>query len=100
MTREQYDKLNVYEQQLRWAVRSNFVHMSALEFAKVAALYEELYGQALTQAQKNCNTCRLNALKKMGADYFAFQQELAQDDKDTRMEDKKKVGRKKKIDID
>ena len=68
MTREQYDKLNVYEQQLRWGVKSNFVHMSSVEFEKVAALYEELYGQALTQAQKNCNTCRLNAIRKMGRD--------------------------------
>ena len=105
MTQELYEKCQPWEQQFRWAIKSNFVHMSTGEFCKVAVLYNECFGEALTQRQINCNTCRLNALKRLGEAYFALQQEIAQEEKEKRLEEQentnnpKKAGRKKKIDI-
>lgn len=109
MTEELFEKCGAYEQQLRWAVRSNFVHMTNSEFAKVAALYKEVYGEGLTPAQMTCATCRLRALQRLGNDYFNQQQEMAKKEEEIRKEieakggviqpEKKKGGRKKKIDI-
>ena len=101
MTKELYEKCKAYEQQFRWAIKSSFVHMSSTEFSKVAALYKEAFGEGLTTSQMTCNTCRLNALKRLGDEYFKMQQELAEEAKEERTQEteKKKSGRKKKIDI-
>lgn len=102
MTQEQYEKCKEWEQQLRWAVKSNFVHMNNTDFSKVAAIYKEVFGEGLTLAQMTCNTCRLRALKRLGEDYFNYEQKLAQEAKEERTQEpeKKKVGRPKKINID
>lgn len=101
MTREQFEKCKEWEQQLRWAVKSNFVHMNNTDFSKVAAIYKEVFGEGLTLAQMTCNTCRLRTLKRLGEDYFNYEQKLAQEAKEERTQEteKKKAGRKKKIDI-
>lgn len=100
MTQELYEKCKQYEQNFRWAINSNFVHMTAGEFAKVAVLYREAFAEEIKNL--NCNTCRLNALKRLGTEYFIFQQELANRQKDDRAEDtpKKKAGRPPKINIE
>lgn len=104
MTREQYEKCTKWEQQLKWAVRSNFVHMSNREFSEIAAAYKEVFGEGLTLSQMTCNTCRLKALVRLGKDYFETKDEFAKQEKEERMTEeetpKKKGGRKKKIDID
>lgn len=102
MTNETYSKLTTYEQQLRWALRSNFVHMTNSEFSILAAIYKEEFGEALSPGQMTCNTCRLKALQRLAQRYTDFQQKLAQEDKEERIEstNKKNAGRKKKIDID
>lgn len=101
MTREQFEKCKDFEQQFRWAVNSNFLHMSNTEFNKIAALYLEVFGEALTRNQMTCNTCRLKAMVRLGNDYFATQQTIAEEDKKNRIEEKpKKSGRPKKIDLD
>lgn len=101
MTREQVEKCNEYEQELRWAVKSNFVHMSNTEFSKIASLYKEVFGKALTVNQMTCNTCRLNAMKELGNDYFASRDKYTIEDRDKEKDTtKKKVGRPKKINID
>ena len=104
MTKEQYEKISEYEQQLRWAVKSNFIHMTNTEFSKLAMMYKEFYGEALTQSQMTCNTCRLRALQRLGNDYFAYQQQMADEQKEERLDEpqptKTNKGRKKKIDIE
>lgn len=107
MTQEQYEKCQAWEQQLRWAVRSNFVHMSNGEFSDIAALYKEVFDEALTVGQMTCNTCRLKALKRLGNEYFGYQQQIAEEQKEERLvengneaQTKTNKGRKKKIDIE
>ena len=92
MNKETFEKLKPYEVQLRNAVNCDFVHMSSYDFCKVANIYAEVFGKELTQRQKNCNTCRLNALKELGAEYKAYK------DKMENKENKPKKERKKKID--
>ena len=103
MTREQYDKLQQYEQELRYAVRMNFMSLSNGKFGEIMTIYKEMYGEMLNKSQMGCSTCRLNALKRIGNDYFGFQQELAKKEKEERLSEtttKKKAGRPKKIDLD
>lgn len=108
MTKELLEKCKPYEMQFKWAIRSNFIHMTHKDFSVIASLYKEAYGTALTKNQMTCNTCRLNALKKLGEDYFNAVQEIAIEEKEERLnndeapkeEKKKKGGRKPKIDID
>ena len=103
MTKEQYEELSKWSQQLRWAKLSNFIHLNNSEFGEIAALYAEVYGEGLTQSQKGCNTCRLKAMKRLYDSFEAYEQELASQQKEERVENqevKKKAGRKKKIDID
>lgn len=107
MTKEMIDKCSKFELQLRWAVKSNFVHMTNKEFSEIAALYKSVYGEGLTTSQMTCNTCRLKALKRLGNDYFESVQAIALKEKEERLAEmgaviqpKKKGGRKKKIDID
>lgn len=100
MTKEQYEKLTQYEQELRYAVKLNFMSMPNSKFNDIMAIYNELY-PALNPRQLACSTCRLNALKKMGADYFSYQQAIAEEQKEEREEENKpKRGRPKKIDLD
>ena len=106
MTKEQYTKLQKWAQQLRWAAKSNFIHLSAAEFNEIAGVYAEVYGEGLTQSQKSCNTCRLKALKRLYNSVFQYEQEIALQQKEENLQEaesqdnKKKPGRKKKIDID
>ena len=103
MTKEQYDKLQPYEQELRYAVRMSFMSMPNSRFNELHTIYKEIYGTALNKAHINCSTCRLRALQRMGNDFYAFQQELAKEEAEKRKveeQPKKKVGRPKKIDLD
>lgn len=92
MTQESYEKLIEYDKVLTNAVRCDFIHLSSLEFCKIAVIYKEVFGEELTPRQKNCNTCRLNAIKKIGAEYFAYKEQLAKE-----QTKKRKGGRPKKI---
>ena len=104
MTKEQYEKLKKWEQQLRWAALSSFIHLNTAEFGEIANIYAEVYGESLTQSQKGCNTCRLRAMKRLYSSVQEYLQEIASEQKEERTEEveetKKKPGRKKKIDID
>ena len=77
MTQEDYERLKSYEQELKYAVRMNFMSMPQGKFNEIMAIYKDVYGTELSKAQRNCSTCRLNALKRLGNDYFAHQQEYA-----------------------
>lgn len=74
LTKDQMEKLAPYEKNLTNAYRNSFVHMSGEDFQKVAEIYTEVFGEALTKSQMGCNTCRLNALRKLGEVYVTTQE--------------------------
>ncbi len=122
---EVFKKLEPIEKQLKWALEQNFLRMSPKEFSIVADAYAILFGTALTKAQQTCNTCRLNAIKKVAGEYKQYKAEeskkkyqktveeeiaevLTKEEEVQKVNDsyapqkknKKKPGRKPKIDID
>ena len=82
LTKEQYEKLEPYKQNIRNAVKNAFVHMSGADFLKVADIYADVFGIPLTKSQIGCNTCRLNALRKLGELYVEY--EKKEEDKKSR----------------
>ena len=102
MTQELYEKCQPWAQHFRWACKSNFLHLSNREFGEIAKLYTEVFGEQLTPAQMTCNTCRLRAMQRLGNEYEAYEQKIADEQKEQRLNEvtdaeKKKGGRKKKI---
>lgn len=72
LTKEQYEALKPYEKQVLAAYRQNFVHMSSEDFGKVAEIYKDVFKEGLNPSQMRCNTCRLNALRKLGELYDKY----------------------------
>ena len=91
LTKEQYEKLVPYEKHLKAAYKNSFVHMSGSDFEKVADIYAGITGTPLRKSQMNCNTCRLNTLRKLGELYTQYTED------EERKEEKKKSGRPKKL---
>lgn len=83
LTKEQYEKLKQYEKQLLNAYKRSFVQMSSTDFQKVAVIYDEVF-QPLNNRQKGCNTCRLNALRKLGELYDNYTKDQEEKEKKTR----------------
>lgn len=75
LTKAQYEALKPYEKNLTNAARNAFVHVPGSEFEKIAELYAEITGERLTKSQMGCNTCRLNALRKLGGLYLNYGKE-------------------------
>lgn len=73
LTKEQYEALKPYEKNLKNAASKSFVHMTGDDFEKVAKIYTDVFGVALTKSQMGCNTCRLNSLRKLGELYVAYE---------------------------
>lgn len=92
LTKEQHEKLKPYEQHLKSAYRNSYVHMPGTEFVKVGEIYTEIFGVALTKSQMGCNTCRLNALRKLGELYANYTEETPEEEKK-----ESKRGRPKKL---
>lgn len=74
MTKDIYEKLQPYEAQLTSASKTNYARFEHGEFDKVADIYFELYAVKLSKSEKSCGMCKLKALKKIAADYFAYQE--------------------------
>lgn len=72
LTKVQYEALKPYEKNILNAYNNSFVHMLASDFSKVAELYADITGEPLTKSQMGCNTCRLNALRKLGEAYSRY----------------------------
>lgn len=87
MTKEQLEQLKKWDGALRNAVNLDYLRLTAAEFKEVYEIYKEVFNETLKKSQLNCNTCRLNALKKLGKAYL---EEL----------NKPKRGRPKKINLD
>lgn len=75
LTKEQYEKLKPYEKNILAAYKHSFVHMPGDEFTKVAEIYTDVFKETLTKSQMGCNTCRLNALRKLGELYDKYGKE-------------------------
>ena len=73
MKGEVYQKLNPIERQLKSSLLSNYARLSAAEFEGLCGVYKELYGVELTRNERNCNVCRLKAIKRIANDYFQYQ---------------------------
>ena len=86
MTKEDYESLVPYRESIMKAWKQSFLRMSSGDFEKVAEIYDRVTGKPLTRSQKNCNTCRLNALRKLGEEMETYER------------GKEKKSRKKKMD--
>lgn len=75
LTKKQYEELTPYKDQLKAAYKNSYVHMSGTDFIKVAEIYKEVFENPLTKGQMGCNTCRLNALRKLGELYENYTEE-------------------------
>lgn len=93
LTKEQYEALKPYERNLRNAASKSFVHMTGEDFEKVVKIYTEVFGETLTKSQMSCNTCRLNALRKLGELYVNH-------GKKTETKENKKAGRPRKLEME
>ena len=72
LTKEQFEKLTPYKDNLNAAFKNGYVRMSGSDFTKVADIYAEVFGTPLRKSQMACNTCRLNTLKKLGELYAKY----------------------------
>lgn len=99
MTKEELEVLAEYESDFRMAIGSNFVRMDATRFNKIADLYAKHCGVELTKSQRNCSTCRLNALKTLGTEYFNWKKHYEEIKDEAPAEEPKKKGRPRKIDL-
>ena len=93
LSKEQYEKLTPYKDALRSAVRNSFVHVTSTEFQKIADIYNEIYSP-LRKNQMGCNTCRLNALRKLGELYAAYTED--EEEKKVKKERAKKLQKEPK----
>ena len=98
LTKEQHEKLTTYKDALKSAYKSSFVRISSTDFNKVAEIYNEVF-PPLRKGQMGCNTCRLNALRKLGELYYTYVPEEEKVDEEEKTEEKKtnKKGRPKKL---
>lgn len=86
MTKEDYESLLPFRDSIMKAYKQSFLRMSSGDFEKVAVIYDRVTGKPLTRSQKNCNTCRLNALRKLGEEMETYER------------GKERKSRKKKMD--
>lgn len=66
MKKEHYDILNKYDEKLDKALHGNYCRFTPSEFDEVAIVFKEMYGVAVTQAERNCSTCKMRILKQLG----------------------------------
>lgn len=104
-----------FETSFRYAIKSNFVSIKTSEFGEFVTLYNQFF-TPLKQSQMSCNTCRLNAMKKLGELYFQnkeYYEEKEKEPVEEKVEEEpattptaveepqpKKRGRPKKMDVE
>ena len=95
LTKEQYEKLTPFRDQLKTAYKSSFIRITTTEFQKVADIYAEVFGTPLRKGQMGCNTCRLNTMRKLGELYYSYVPEEKEEETEAKAPTKK--GRPKKL---
>lgn len=88
LTKEQYEALTPWKDALRSAYKNSFVRVSGSDFNKIAEIYNKIF-QPLRKGQMGCNTCRLNALKKLGELYANYTEESQEEKKEKKERTKK-----------
>lgn len=66
MIKEHYDILQKYDAKFEKALHGNYCRFTPSEFDEVAIVYKAMYGVNVTQADRNCSTCKLRILRKLG----------------------------------
>lgn len=72
LTNEEYIYLQQFEEHMRTAINNNYMrNIQTADIIKIGEIYTRLIGQTY-RFNKNCGSCRLTLMKKIGAVYFAF----------------------------
>lgn len=111
MDRTLYERCKEYEKIFRYALKMDFLRISPEIFNALMLLYNEHTGKPLTKTQRQCNSCRLKAIKVLGRAYFEEGEKIEKEkemekEQDTVQEEQKPTktvkrrGRPKKIDLD
>ena len=112
MKKELYDKAKEFENIFKYALKMDFLRVTPEVFNSIMEIYEEHFQKKLSKSQKQCNTCRLKAIKEIGKAYFEEQekQEKQKEQKGQEKQEKqegqppksegKKRGRPRKLDVE
>lgn len=76
MTKQQYNKLQNYEEQFRTAIIGNYVRkMYKPNLTELDAIYTDMFKQE-SKLLSGCPKCVLSAMKKLGTEYFKYQEKI------------------------
>lgn len=85
MDRETYNKLKKFEDIFKHAIKMDFLRIGWETFDEIADIYEQYFNVKMNKSQRNCNSCRLKAVKQLGKAYFevalAYEKEAEQEAK-------------------
>jgi hypothetical protein len=96
MTKDIHDKLKEFEEIFKYAIKMDFLRITPDVFKAIMEIYKEHFGKTLNKTQMSCNSCKLKAIKELGKEYFAYVEEVVEEEKHKT----KRRGRPKKIDIE
>lgn len=99
MDTELYTKAKEFENIFRYALKMDFLRVTPEVFDSIMKIYEEQFGKKLSKSQKQCNSCRLKAIKELGRVYFEEQQKQKTEEEKPKSEGKKR-GRPRKLDVE
>lgn len=97
MKKELYDKAKEFENIFKYALKMDFLRVTPEVFNEIMKIYEEHFEKKLSKSQRQCNTCRLKAIKEIGRVYFEEQEK--QKEQQPKSEGKKR-GRPRKLDVE
>ena len=100
MKKELYDKAKEFENIFKYALKMDFLRVTPEVFNEIMKIYEEQFEKKLSKSQKQCNTCRLKAIKEIGRVYFEEQEKLKEQEGQPPKIEGKKRGRPRKLDVE
>lgn len=95
MDKQLYERAKEFENIFRNAIKMDFLRVTPDVMTVILEIHGEVFGKPLTKSQRQCNSCKLKAIKELGKLYF--------EEKDKEVEETPKVkkrGRPRKIDLD
>ena len=99
MNTELYTKAKEFENIFKYALKMDFLRVTPEVFDSIMKIYEEQFGKKLSKSQKQCNSCRLKAIKELGRVYFEEQEKQKKEEEKKKSEGKKR-GRPRKLDVE
>ena len=106
MKKELYDKAKEFENIFKYALKMDFLRVTPEVFNETMKIYEEQFDKKLSKSQKQCNSCRLKAIKEIGKVYFEEQEKQEKQKEQEKQEEQppksegKKRGRPRKLDVE